>query len=98
MPLPNDTRIPNGRQFFRGERLLTGNCNEIFGAPPAECGGRILVTLGTEAGRPAHPAQFAESGADAARISPGVDLGLDPLTDRDRTDLDFIANGRLLLR
>lgn len=67
---PAGIRRPNPRQFFRGERLLARNCDEIFGQAPAGRAGRILVTLGTDA---AHDAQtvgvLAQHGADAFRIN-----------------------------
>ncbi len=61
---------PSERQFFRGEARLAANASEIFGKPPVGRGGRIMVTLGTDAaGDPAIVRTFAEHGADAFRIN-----------------------------
>ena len=40
-----ETPPPSERQFFRGERLLKQNADEVFGAPHSGRAGRIMVTL-----------------------------------------------------
>ena len=61
---------PNERQFFRGERLLARNANEIFGPAPEQRTDRILVTLGSDAAEtPDVVAALVASGADAVRIN-----------------------------
>ncbi|MGA7972990.1 MAG: pyruvate kinase [Pseudolabrys sp.] len=67
---PRVIHRPNERQFFRGERLLTRNTNEIFGPAPDKRSGRILVTLGSDAAEsPDIVATIVASGADAVRIN-----------------------------
>ncbi len=67
---PRIIHRPNRRQFFRGERLLVRNTNEIFGAAPEKRTGRILVTLGSDAAETPHiVAALVASGADAIRIN-----------------------------
>ncbi|MGQ9366729.1 pyruvate kinase [Azospirillum sp. ST 5-10] len=64
-----DSPFPGPRAFFRGERLLALQARALFGAPPAR-GGRILVTLPSEAaGDPALLRGLVERGADAVRIN-----------------------------
>ena len=67
---PEGIRWPSQRQFFRGERYLAQNCQEIFGEPQVGRVGRILVTLGTDAAQnPEVIANLAANGADAVRIN-----------------------------
>ena len=67
---PRFIHRPNQRQFFRGERLLARNANEIFGPAPAQRAGRILVTLGSDAAdTPDVVAALVASGTDAVRIN-----------------------------
>ena len=67
---PRAVHRPNERQFFRGERLLTRNTDEIFGPAPDNRLGRILVTLGSDAAEsPDVVATIVASGADAVRIN-----------------------------
>jgi pyruvate kinase len=69
-PAPNGIPWPSRRQFFRGERYLAQNCQEIFGEPRLGRVARILVTLGTDAAHdPKVIADLAASGADAVRIN-----------------------------
>ena len=67
---PTGIQRPTQRQFFRGERLLARNSEEVFGTAQPGRSGRILVTLGTEAAQEAQViAQLAANGADAFRIN-----------------------------
>ena len=67
---PRIIHRPNERQFFRGERLLARNANEIFGPAPDKRSGRILVTLGSDAAEtPEVVAALVANGADAVRIN-----------------------------
>ena len=67
---PEGIRWPSQRQFFRGERYLIQNCEEIFGKPQLGRVGRILITLGTDAAQdPGVIANLAGKGADAVRIN-----------------------------
>lgn len=67
---PTGIQRPTQRQFFRGERLLARNSDEVFGAAQPGRTGRILVTLGTEAAQEANViAQLAANGTDAFRIN-----------------------------
>ncbi len=70
VPPPRAVHRPTERQFFRGERLLARNTNEIFGPAPDKRSGRILVTLGSDAAESSDAvATIIASGADAVRIN-----------------------------
>jgi len=65
-------RLPQPRQFFRGEHRLAANSAELFGAPRPGRAGRIMVTLGPEAADdPAYVAELGRLGADVMRINCG---------------------------
>jgi pyruvate kinase len=69
-PAAECRRVPNERQFFRGERLLFDNAAEALGPASKGRAGRIMVTLGTEAAD--HPGVFrdlAGRGVDLVRIN-----------------------------
>ena len=62
--------FPSPRQFFRGERLLEANTAELFGPPLNGRGGRILVTLSSDAATDDGAVlALAKAGADAVRIN-----------------------------
>ena len=62
--------MPSERQFFRGEKYLSDNAMEIFGAPASGRVGRIMVTLGTEAAEdPGFLQELARRGTNLVRIN-----------------------------
>lgn len=65
------TRHPRPRAFFRGERFLHANADELFGtAAPRPDRARILVTLPTDAATdPGFLVALLRSGTDAVRIN-----------------------------
>ncbi|MBV8074219.1 MAG: hypothetical protein JO140_02230 [Candidatus Eremiobacteraeota bacterium] len=61
---------PHARSFFRGERLLRRNRNEIFGAEPEGRQTRIMVTLPSEAAsEPLLLQRLIAAGTDCVRIN-----------------------------
>jgi pyruvate kinase len=65
---------PSDRQFFRGERRLRLNTDEILGPERETRSGRIMVTLGIEAAEdPNFVLDLARRGADVVRINCGHD-------------------------
>ena len=62
---------PRPRAFFRGERLLRANTEELFGAvPDGARDARIMVTLPSEAAADAGlPAALLRNGTDVVRIN-----------------------------
>ena len=61
---------PGERQFFRGERLLKQNADEVFGAAPRGRSGRIMVTLpASAADDPAMIRDLVKRGTDLVRIN-----------------------------
>jgi len=68
-PARKEIRAPLPKKFFRGERILSQNCEVLFGSQEAGRG-RILVTLDTQAANdPEFILQLAQKGADALRIN-----------------------------
>jgi len=64
------SHISSPRQFFREERLLKANTAELFGPPLNGRGGRILVTLSSDAATDDGAVlALAKAGADAVRIN-----------------------------
>lgn len=63
-------RYPPARAFFRGERLIEHNTEEVFGPQPAGRYTRIMVTLGSEAATdPKLLERLIAAGMDCARIN-----------------------------
>ena len=58
------------KRFFRGEALLQANTSALLGGSADHGGGRILVTLPTEAAQdPGYMLEIARRGADVVRIN-----------------------------
>lgn len=67
---PNPQPYPPIRSFFRGERLLHHNADELFGTPPKERKVRVMVTFPTEAATDyAFVLDLMQRGMDVARIN-----------------------------
>ena len=66
----NHLEFPSPRQFFRGERRLEANTAELFGPAASGRGGRILVTLPSEAAEDKQlTLGLLSRGVDAMRIN-----------------------------
>ena len=61
---------PSSKRFFHGEALLQANTQALLGGSADHGGGRILVTLPTEAAHdPGYMLEIARRGADVVRIN-----------------------------
>lgn len=67
---PNPRPYPPTRHFFRGERLLRYNADQLFGTPPRERRVRVMVTFPTEAATDYDfVLDLVQRGMDVARIN-----------------------------
>lgn len=61
---------PGSDSYFAGEQALRQATSQLFGPPPTDRAGRIMVTLAADvADRPGLALQYAKAGMDVARIN-----------------------------